>query len=416
MQKYILCNFIALSFLLTGCIDNTDTNTNNVQDSSTPELAFFYQYVGAFKDGAGENAVRIGTSSDGVTVQSAGVDALDFVVSKDETDVYGDPVFSRLSNGNWAMTAWTGQADTRGAGRLLYHESACPVVDDAAVIAIGSSSANGCSDTGGITGGKTSQIFEADDANYVFQMINGDIYMTYLSDASHSAANLDSICVLDSAVDSLSELAYGESTLTLNEDNLLLSDTAMGRRTDGTWVLFVKGIEKEVGCSGGGLCELCARGIYRTTSSDLIHWSDLEKVVEQASVPEATTTVDGTVWLYWQDFTNTCTAQDLMLGSIAPISAAYELPDSYELSDPVTVSFPDEPFETDDKIHYATNANPVMLPDQAAQDALAACLEWCRLFERVRRIELLASDWKSEVLPLYDARQGIPLLRGYALV
>lgn len=36
--------------------------------------------------------------------------------------------------------------------------------------------------------------------------------------------------------------------------------------------------------------------------------------------------------------------------------------------------------------------------------------------ERVRRIELLATAWKAVVLPLYDARQGIPLLRGYAMV
>ena len=37
-------------------------------------------------------------------------------------------------------------------------------------------------------------------------------------------------------------------------------------------------------------------------------------------------------------------------------------------------------------------------------------------FERVRRIELLATAWKAVVLPLYDARQSIPLLRGYAEV
>lgn len=68
-------------------------------------------------------------------------------------------------------------------------------------------------------------------------------------------------------------------------------------------------------------------GLVVCSTTNLIHWSELEKVVIQASVPEATTTVDGTVWLYWQDFTNTCTAQDQSLGGIAPISAAYELPD-----------------------------------------------------------------------------------------
>ena len=68
---------------------------------------------------------------------------------------------------------------------------------------------------------------------------------------------------------------------------LLLSDTAIARRRDGTWVLFVKGIASSVGCSGGGLCELCARAIYRTTSRDLMTWSALEKMAEPASVPDA---------------------------------------------------------------------------------------------------------------------------------
>jgi hypothetical protein len=153
-----------------------------------------------------------------------------------------------------------------------------------------------------------------------------------------------------------------------------MSDTAMAQRTDGTWVLFVKGIESDNGCTPNTICELCARSIYRTTSSDLIHWSELEKVVEQASVPEATTTAEGQVQLYWQDFSNTCETQAQHLGAIAPLSMASELP-SGELSEPVQMSFPDEAFESDSKLHYATNANPVMLPDDAAVAAYQACVQ-----------------------------------------
>lgn len=46
------------------------------------------------------------------------------------------------------------------------------------------------------------------------------------------------------------------------------------------------------------------------------------------------------------------------------------------MSDPLTVSFPDEEFEDESsKLHYATNANPVLLPDEEAVAAYEACVE-----------------------------------------
>lgn len=358
----------------TSVVSEPNPTTTNETSSGTP-IAFLYQYVGKFVQGAGDNSVRLGMSEDYTTVQSYGIDVLNWTVSKTEKDGYGDPVFSRLSDGSWAMTSWTGPEDSRGPGSLLYYESSCPTVTDSAVVTVVPSSAQGCVKTPTLTGGKTSQIFAADDGNYVFHMISGEVYLAHLSDAENSAMDLESMCVLKTPVTTVSDLDYGESTLLFSKDDtgLLLSDTAIGRRADGTWVLFVKGIAPDNGCKPNTTCELCTRGVYRTTSTDLMNWSPLEKVVSQASVPEAFTTVDGTVWLYWQDFSDTCAADDLNIASFAPISAAYEQEGSYELSEPITVSFPDEDFETDHSIHYATNANPVTLPDAAAVEALEAC-------------------------------------------
>jgi hypothetical protein len=375
--------FLCLVLFLSACSvpaepqtigDTTDSSDSSATSKDT--MAFLYQYVGNMVNGTGDNGVTLGSSSDGLVVRSSEQDAALWTVSKSVTDVYGDPVFSHLSNGNWALTAWTGHNDTRGANYLLYYEASCPIVDDSEVLAIGTSSATGCKDTKSLTGGKTSQIFAADDGNYVFHMIGGSIYLAHLSDATHSAMDLESICVLDEPVEKSTELDYGASTLILDQKNtgLLMSDTAMGRRADGTWVLFVKGIAPTKECSGGNLCELCGRSIYRTTSTDLIHWTDLEKVVTQASVPEATTTADGTVWLYWQNFNLTCDSEDMRMGATAPISGAYEQAGTYELSEPVDVSFPDEAFQTDSQLHYATNANPVVL-DAEAMAAYEACME-----------------------------------------
>lgn len=363
----------------TATESSTNTTPNSPSPSTNDTIAFFYQTVGKFVNGTGVNTVATGLTSDGTTVSSYGVTALDWNIGQNEQYHYGDPVMSRLSNGNWAMTAWSGPRDPRGAAFLLYHEAACPVVNDDDVVAIGPSSAEGCKQVRGVDMAKTSQVFEGPDGNYVFHMIGGEIYLAHLSDATHKASDLESMCVLESPVRRMADLSYGDSTLVIasaDADNMLLSDTAIAQRTDGTWVLFVKGIKKDSGCeAGGSICELCARNVYRTTSTDLLNWSALERVVEQASIPEATTTPDGTVWLYWQDFDDACEVQDQKVASRAPITAAYELPGTHILSEPIHVQFPDEPFETNTSMHYATNGNPVALPDTTALAAYEACLK-----------------------------------------
>jgi hypothetical protein len=331
---------------------------------------FFYQYVGP-----GENAVRSGVTHDGLSVESHGVDLVSWQAPGSAMS-YGDPVFSRLASGRWVMTAWSSPEDPRGAGFLLYHEADCPQVDDSAVIAVGPSSGAGCLPRSQVVMAKTSQVFEADGVNYVFMMNGGEIYIAHLSDAGHGALGLESLCLRQSPPATLGALQWGEVTRVIDAaaaGGLLLSDTAVARRTDGTWVLFVKGIPSSVGCSGGTLCELCNRSVYRATSRDLLSWSSLVPVVEQASIPEAAVSPDGSVWLYWQDFSDTCEAQDLRRAARAPISAAYEGPDG-QLVAPMTVSFPGEAFEGDPSLHYATNANPVGLGDAEAAEALDACL------------------------------------------
>lgn len=99
----------------------------------------------------------------------------------------------------------------------------------------------------------------------------------------------------------------------------------------------------------------------------------MEEVIKGASVPEATSTVDGVVWLYWQNFSQVCETQNKNVSSRAPISSAYEMDGSFELSEPINLSFPDEAFETNQQLHYATNANPIRLPDAAAKTAYEAC-------------------------------------------
>ncbi len=374
----------------TVSVDSQNSNvsvdeTTATDSTTTQDIAFLYQIVGPFMNGSGNNSVRVGKTSDGMTIDSYQPDdsgnVLEWTQGANHSYAYGDPVFSRLASGSWIMTARSSVADPRGANRLLYAESSCPVVDDDAVVAIGPSSASGCKPVNALTQGKTSQVFTDDEGrNLMFSMISGDIYLTYLSDATQSATALDSVCVLQQPVASMNELELGSATSIFTDqqtDNLLLSDTAIARRSeiDGTWVLFVKGIPNDLGCTDRSLCELCARSIYRATSTDLVHWSDLEEVVEQASVPEAITAPDGTVWVYWQDFSNTCDAGDEKLSAQALISGAYEQAGSYELSTKETVTFPDESFETDDKQHYATNGNPVTLPNAEAQADLEACLE-----------------------------------------
>lgn len=361
----------------TGSTQNTNTTVAPV-DSSFQNIAFFYQTVGQFVNGLGTNTVQIGKSTDAVEVHSYDETAVDWMQGMEQLNVYGDPVFSRLSDNSWIMTARSGAEDPRGANVLLYHEASCPMVNDNAVIAIGPSSAEGCKKARALVMGKTSQVFSDAGKNFIFTMIGGEIYLLYLSDAENTVDTLGSVCVVERPVNELTELAPGEATAVSidgESNKLLLSDTAIAKRRDGTWVLFVKGIEKSNGCQSGTLCELCSRSIYRATSTDLIHWSELEKVVEQGSIPEASITVDGTVMLYWQDFSNACSADNLQLAAIAPISTAYEQTGTFDFSTPQQVHFADEEFETNDTVHYATNGNPVFLPNAQAQADLEACFQ-----------------------------------------
>lgn len=331
--------------------------------------AFLFQRVSP-----AATAVRAGTTTDGLVVTSSGKDVLSVMVPK--MDSYGDPTISRLSNGRWATTAWTGAEDSRGGGNLLYNESSCPAMVDSNAKAITASSAAGCNAGGRLASGKTSQIFDVDGSNYVITSAGGTLTLVRLTDATRSAADLSSICVLSTPVTSFSSLKWGEGTKVFTSGQttgLLMSDSGIARRADGTWVLFVKGISATSGCAATSLCELCARNIYRSTSTDLITWSALEKVAGQASVPDAVTYPDGKVWLYHQDFGPTCTAEDLKLAERAPILGLYETAD-LSMSASVAVTFPGEDFTTDTKLHFPTNGNPVNLPDAAARASYEACM------------------------------------------
>jgi hypothetical protein len=358
---------LAAPILLAACGDR-DASFATREQAST---AYFYQYVAP-----SDNAVRSGITSDGRAVASYGVDVLAWQHSKAAEKLsYGDPVFSRLANGRWTMTARSANEDPRGAQWLLIHEADCPAVDHSKVVAIGPASGPGCQPVPSLIGGKSSQVFSAPGGDYVFLMQGGSIFLVHLSDGSSRTTQLANVCLRSSKATSLAELAVGQGTLVFEKESggLLLSDTAIARRPDGTWTLFAKGIPKSSGCQpGGGLCELCNRGVYRSTSPDLISWSPLQKIVDKASIPEATVGADGKVWLYWQNFAPACAAQNLQLAARAPITGAYENDDG-SLSAPSNVSFSDEKFESDGTLHYATNGNPIRLPDAAAKRALDAC-------------------------------------------
>ncbi len=360
-----------------GASTSSTTGVGGASTSSTtgsggsPREALFYQNVGM-----GMNAVRVGSTADGATVKSYGVDVVSWAQGPMIKNAYGDPVISRLSSGRWAMTAWTGPGDSRGPFRLLYHEGDCPKVDDAAVIALGPESGPGCIPAPNLMMSKGSQVFAAEGGNYLFLMNGGRVYLAHLADDTHPATALTTVCLRQQRAATLAELAVGQATEVLGPmevGSLLLSDTGIARRNDGTWVLFVKGITPQMGCQGGQLCELCNRKVHRSTSADLLTWSPLEAVVDKASIPEASVGPGGEVRLYYQDFADTCAAGDLKKAARAPISMMRE-DASGKLSAPEHLSFPDEGFETSMNLHYATNGNPVALPDAAAFAAFEGCL------------------------------------------
>lgn len=338
------------------------------------QVAYFYQTVGPMISGKGYNTVETGTSSDGVTVRTNYVKAIDFYIGTSPDSAYGDPVISYLPNGKWAMTAWTGSTNYHGGSKMLYYESNCPVVADNSVIALGAKSTAGCQFINTLQIGKTSQVFGVGSKTYVLHSNQLGVNIACLSDATNSAMSLTGICVKSTPYSTLAQLNYGESMPVVTSTSLNLSDAAIAKRTDGTWVVFLKGISNTSTCVPGSLCELAARGIYRTTTSDFITWTPLELMVTKASVPEATNTSDGKVWLYWQDFTNACNANNLALAARAPISSAYEQLTTFSLSSPVQVTFNDESFQTNTILHYATNGNPVFLPSQSAIDAYKNCI------------------------------------------
>jgi hypothetical protein len=347
------------------------TTQSTDSDASEATTAFFYQDVGPMSDNVGHNSVRAGTTSDGIRVSGSEREMFDWYFGTGYVG-YGDPVVSLLPSGNWALTARTNH-DGNGFGterNMYYGESACPSFAPENVHEITPSSAEGCSPTETLTGGKTSEIFTFNEEQYVLHMSNGGVRLAKIGDATHSTKELDEICVLEQQVESVDDLNIGDSTLIIFDEDRFVSDTGIARREDGTWVVFVKGIAKDAQCEPNTLCELCGRSIYRTTSTDLISWTPLELVVEQASVPEAYTAPDGKVWVYWQDFSDVCAEEDQKLAAISPISGAYETDDSFTLSAPERVVFSDETFAG----HYPTNANPVALRTGVVREAFAACI------------------------------------------
>jgi hypothetical protein len=75
--------------------------------AAPPGNAFFYQDVGI----GGINSTRVGFTSDGRVVQAYGVNLMSWQALQGQTMIYGDAVFSRLSNGRWVMSAGTGIDD-----------------------------------------------------------------------------------------------------------------------------------------------------------------------------------------------------------------------------------------------------------------------------------------------------------------
>jgi hypothetical protein len=324
----------------------------------------------------GINSVRAGYTTDGRVVQAYGANLMSWQALRAQAMIYGDAVMSRLANGRWVMTAGTGVDDPRGAAGLMYHEAQCPQVVDAAVKVLNPSREATCDATvPTATAAKVSQVFEVDGGRYLFTAAKGRVYIVKLSDATHAATDLQSICFLGTPVARIADLAWGQAAAVIDSSlagSLFLSDAAVARRRDGTWALFLKGIALPPGCQSGQLCELCARSIYRTTSQTLLTWSALEKVVDQASVPDAGVDPEGNVRLYWQNFAPACAAQNLQLAARAPITTAAEQ-SNFSLSTPVNTTYPAEAFETNTQLHYPTNGNPVLLPDAAAKTAFDAC-------------------------------------------
>lgn len=346
-------------------------STDIVRYISIPQ-AYFYQYVGI--NAGGYNAIRAGISEDFENVHFQNLTTIIWESGKENLG-FGDPVWSLLPNKNWAFTAWRDPEDASGSKGLLYFDSPCPVVEKDEVKNIQSYRAkSGCVSNFNLTSGKTSQVLEHNGNTYVFHATGKDVFLAQLSDATNKAMDLDSLCVLETAVSDISSLSYGQTTKVFHNDTLFISDAAYAKRSDGTWVLFMKCINSTVKFDEASFDELCARKVYRSTSTDLINWSGLELAADSCSVPEATVTADGRVWLHYQDFSKACKTEDPADAAIAPISAIYEL-DDYSMSSPMKMIFTDDSFEYDESEHYATNGNPVFVDDPAVINNFIECAE-----------------------------------------
>ncbi len=349
-------------------------------------LALFYQTVAQTG-----NEVRVGWTYDGETIVSSGDTTFAWVVLGGQTQTYGDPVLSRLANGTWAATAWSGRNDPRGASYLMYQEASCPkdlpAPSAASIKFIGPQTPTAdalCKEAMMTIGGKSSQVFDVDGSNYLFLNSGSSIYLVRMTNGASTGAP-DAICFLKTPATDLAAMRVGDATEVIargvsgaiaeGDGPLVLSDAGIARRKDGTWVLFVKGFSKALAETNScrDLCELCNRGVYRATSSDLLHWSALDRVAWRASIPEASVDPLGRPWLYYQDFGAACDANDHRLANRAAISGIREEDDVGTMSTPIHVYIEGASFETNTQEHYPTNGNPVRLSGPEALSALESC-------------------------------------------
>ncbi len=364
---------------------NPDVGAGDAVTSWAYPMGFFYQTVGL------QNQVRVGWTHDGTTVTSSGSDyALSWgVIGKNVT--WADPVMSYLKNGTYATTAGTFDQDPRGAAMFMYHETTCPrsgPAPEAAAVKVITPKSHAsdalCKQTDNVVGGKGSRIFDIDGSNYMFISNQGTMYLLRMTNGS-STGSPDAMCFLETAVTKVSSLRVGDATpvvpigtvgaVASGTDGLVFGDAGIMRRTDGTWVLIMKGFPKTLadGHQCHDLCELCNRGIYRATSKDLLTWSAIDRIAFRASVPEAAVDPTGRPWVYYQDFGAACDAQNLQLAGRAHISAISELDLSGTMSTPTHVVFTGQSFEKDEQEHYPTNGNPVMLSGPDAFSQLQSC-------------------------------------------
>lgn len=331
----------------------------------------FYQIVGIYDDAVLEdlNGIRSGITNDGILIHTPSdywVAWNPFGAREDDPEStlpqMEDPVFSQTSDGRFHLTASAGRTTTE-QGNITTGSAQCPLIKEVQTL-----SADECDETTQpLAIGKRSTIFETNgNRHIIFQGHKQEIKIANLGPADGSALPT-SICSTQTRVDTIDELKPGQfSSIELANagTNLVFSDMAIAQRTNNEWVLFAKGIRQEQiqATKTGDLIEECERGIYRLTSNDLLTWTAPEQVLTSVSLPETYTDASGRVWLYWMDFSQACENGSKNFNR-APIMTAWENND-FTLADPVQVRFADELFESEEQLHYATNANPINLTEQ----------------------------------------------------